>query len=146
MSTLACARILWCGVPLVLITTQIVGAAPQDARAERATALALSAGRSTFSQFCAPCHGIDGKGHGPIAPDLLTLPADLTQMNRRNDGAFPLVTFEAVLTRATRPQTPAHRSEHMPIWGPMFLSIDSSETLARARVANLLAYIESIQQ
>ncbi len=146
MSTLGCARILWCGVPLVLITTQIVGAAPQDARAERATALALSAGRGTFNQFCAPCHGADGTGHGPIAPDLLTLPADLTQVNRRNNGAFPLATFEALLTRATRLQTPVHGSEQMPIGGHMFLSIDSTETLARARVANLLAYIESIQQ
>ncbi len=145
MSTLGCARILWCGVPLVLITTQIVGAAPQDARAERATALALSAGRSTFSQFCAPCHGIDGKGHGPVTPILTTPPGDLTQVNRRNNGAFPLATFEAVLTRATRPQTPAHRSELLS-WGPLFASIDSSKTLARARVANLLAYIESIQQ
>ncbi len=144
MSTMGCARILWFGVPLVLITTQLVGAAPQDARSERTTALALSAGRSTFSQFCAPCHGIDGRGHGPVTPSLTTPPGDLTQVNRRNNGAFPLAALGAMLTLSTR--QPAHGSEHAPIWGPVFLSIDSSEALARARVANLLAYIESIQQ
>lgn len=34
----------------------------------------------------------------------------------------------------------------MPIWGLVFRSIDASPTLVNARVANLLAYLESIQE
>jgi hypothetical protein len=75
---------------------------------------------------------------------LLTPPIDLTQVNRRNNGVFPAATFEAMLM-LTRLQTAAHGSRQMPIWGTVFQSVDSSATLARARVVNLLAYLESIQ-
>lgn len=150
MPRLGCARSLWFGVPLVLITTHIVGAVPQGARDELTTALALSAGRDTFRQFCAPCHGVEGKGRGPVAPILTTPPTDLTTVNRRNMGVYPFATLEAMLTGASRLQTAAHPmahgSEEMPIWGPTFRAIDASVTVAHARVANLLAYIESIQQ
>ena len=146
MQMVGCARILWFGVPLVLIAAQIVGAAPQGARVEPTTALALSAGRDTFRQFCGPCHGVDGKGHGPIAPILTVPPTDLTSVSRRNTGVFPLATLEGLLTVAARLQTAAHGSEAMPIWGQTFRAIDNSQTLAQARVVNLLAYIESIQE
>ncbi|MSO81930.1 MAG: c-type cytochrome [Acidobacteria bacterium] len=105
--------------------------------------------RGAFQQFCAPCHGVDGRGRRPVAPILTTPPTDLTAVNRRNMGAFPFATFKAMLTGASRDQTAAHPmahgSEQMPIWGPTFRAIDVSPTLARARVANLLAYIESLQ-
>ena len=146
MPTLGCARILWCGVPLVLITTHIVGAAPQGARGEPTTALALSSGHDTFRQSCGPCHGVDGKGNGPVASILTTPPTDLTSVSRRNMGVFPLTTLEALFTAAARLQTAAHGSKQMPIWGPTFTTIDGSPTVARARIASLLAYIESVQQ
>lgn len=152
MAIPAWLRIRWltCAVPLIVIAAGVAGAAPQDARDERTTALAVSAGRDTYRQFCAPCHGQDGKGHGPVADILKVPPVDLTQVKRRNKGVFPLATLEAMLTSASRLQTAAHPmahgSEQMPIWGPTFRAIDNSPTLARARVANLLAYLESIQQ
>ncbi|MBI2828162.1 MAG: c-type cytochrome [Acidobacteria bacterium] len=147
----ACIRVLMCAVPFSVIAAAASGAAAaQDPRDERASALAIQAGRDTFRQFCAPCHGVDGKGHGPVAPVLTTPPTDLTSVKRRNMGVFPLATLEAMLTAATRLQTAAHPmahgSEQMPIWGPTFLAIDNGPTLARARVANLLAYLESTQQ
>jgi mono/diheme cytochrome c family protein len=117
----------------------------QDPGEERARTLAVEAGRNTYRQFCAPCHGQQGKGDGPVAAMLLTKPINLTQVNRRHNGVFPEAQFEAMLT-LTRIQTAAHGSGPMPIWGPVFQSIDSSATLARARVVNLLAYLESIQE
>jgi hypothetical protein len=33
----------------------------------------------------------------------------------------------------------------MPVWGPVFKSIDTSNTLWRLRAQNLTAYIKSIQ-
>jgi hypothetical protein len=76
---------------------------------------------------------------------LHTPPIDLTHVNRRNNGVFPGARFEAMLT-LTQLQTSAHGSTQMPIWGTVFQSVDSSATLARARIVNLLAYLESIQQ
>ena len=140
-----CARMLALCLPLIFIASQVLAAAPQNAREGRATAAAVEAGRGTFRQFCAPCHGTSAQGDGPITPILNTRPADLTLESRNHNGVFPISALEEMLTLSTRLQ-PAHGSEQMPIWGPVFLSIDSNPTQARARVANLLAYLESIQQ
>lgn len=145
----------WVGVAtaaIVLIVAAALhpSAASQDIQRtanvqEAQDVVALSAGRETFVQFCAPCHGRDAKGGGPVASLLLTRPSDLTQISRRNDGAFPLAALEGELLE-TRLPTSAHGSVQMPIWGRTFLAIDASATLVRARVANLLAYLESMQQ
>ncbi|OFW02111.1 MAG: hypothetical protein A3I61_03815 [Acidobacteria bacterium RIFCSPLOWO2_02_FULL_68_18] len=111
---------------------------------ESAVTLALSAGRQIFRQFCAPCHGL-GKGDGPIASMVTASPLlDLTQLKRRSQGEFPVEALAAMLAQTAHPKTPAHGSQ-MPLWGPTFQAIDGSPTLGRARITNLLAYIESIQ-
>lgn len=141
--------VLSVAVPLALIATQMAGAAPQrpDAERERASVLAIEAGRDTFEQFCAPCHGSSGKGGGVIAPRLSVVPDDLTAARRRNQGVFPLARFETLLTASTQPQGPGpHSSSQMPLWGATFRGIDHSPALARARVVNVLAYLESIQE
>ena len=46
----------------------------------------------------------------------------------------------------TRMETAAHGSEQMPIWGPVFRGIDTNDTLIKTRVANLIRYLESIQE
>lgn len=133
-----------CALCVVLLSTS--STAGQAIGDEPARVAALTAGRDTFLQFCAPCHGVDGTGRGPVAAVLSTTPPNLTQVTRRSNGKFPLDTLEQMLTLATRLPTPAHGSEQMPIWGGVFRSIDSTPTLVRARIANLLAYLESIQR
>jgi hypothetical protein len=39
----------------------------------------------------------------------------------------------------------SHGSADMPVWGPIFRSLDRSDARTRVRIANLVAYIESIQ-
>jgi mono/diheme cytochrome c family protein len=119
--------------------------AGQQSADERPRELALAAGHKTYQQFCAPCHGKDGKGGGPIAATLRVPPADLTAMTPRNRGVFPLAALESLLTSES-PNFMAHRSGQMPIWGTFFRSIDGGEVIAHARTANLLAYIESLQE
>ena len=46
-------------------------------------------GADTYAFYCAPCHGKDGKGRGPVAGALTSLPADLTTLAARNKGVFP---------------------------------------------------------
>jgi len=139
-------RVLILAAPLALTASAVLAAAPQRARDEPAATAALSAGGDTFRQFCAPCHGENGQGHGPVAAMLTTPPSDLTSLSRSNSGAFPLAMLEATLQVESRARTSAHGSESMPIWGTTFRAIDGSRTLARARIANLLAYIESVQR
>ena len=35
-------------------------------------------GKQMYSSYCAPCHGVDGRGHGPVAPALKMQATDLT--------------------------------------------------------------------
>jgi mono/diheme cytochrome c family protein len=48
----------------------------------------LDAGKTEYLAGCAACHGIDGKGKGPLSADLKTAPADLSIIAKRNGGVF----------------------------------------------------------
>jgi mono/diheme cytochrome c family protein len=101
------------------------------------------AGRDLFREYCAVCHGTDGKGAGPAAEALKKNPSDLTQIARRHDGKFPeaevLKTLKGEMTIA------AHGSGEMPVWGTVFQNMSSSASLAQTRMHALLQYIEEIQ-
>lgn len=104
-------------------------------------------GGDLFLAYCAPCHGRDGKGEGPVSPALRVPPADLTAIARRNGGAFPPELVEGRLSGERGPDdSVAHGSTAMPIWGPIFQQLDTSEIVARVRVENLVKYVESIQE
>jgi len=47
----------------------------------------LEEGKKRFETFCVPCHGLDAKGQGPVAPKFIP-PPDLTQdlFKGRTDG------------------------------------------------------------
>ena len=47
-----------------------------------------ASGKEMFTQYCAPCHGGDGKGHGPAASALQVAPTDLTQLAKTHDGKY----------------------------------------------------------
>src|SRR5581483_5665903 len=97
-----------------------------------------------FRLYCASCHGQDGRGHGPVATALRTPPADLTMMSVHNKGAFPRARVTATLRG--QDGAPAHGSEDMPVWGPIFKGLDPSDVRVNVRIANLITYLESIQQ
>jgi len=52
-----------------------------------ATPASLERGRTIFAARCAPCHGLDGHGHGPVSR-LFPQPADLSypKVKARSDG------------------------------------------------------------
>jgi mono/diheme cytochrome c family protein len=97
-----------------------------------------------FRGYCAPCHGLDGKGHGPAASALNSKVADLTLLSRRARGQFPGDRLRNILEGT---QTPAaHGSREMPIWGPVFHFVEADQDLGSVRVQNLVTYIESLQR
>ncbi len=101
-------------------------------------------GRQMYVSYCAPCHGIDGRGHGPVAASLRVPPPDLTQFSRDNQGKFPVEHIISVLRFGA--STPAHGTSAMPVWGPIFTQADMADTATKTlRINNLSLYLKSIQ-
>lgn len=99
-------------------------------------------GKTLFNQYCAVCHGQDGKGSGPAADALKQNPTDLTQISHKNHGTFPEQQIMAGL-KGGGPK--AHGSTDMPIWGPIFNNMSNNLTLTQTRMHALVNYLESIQ-
>jgi len=102
------------------------------------------AGRDSFDRYCAPCHGLSGRGDGPVAVELKTRPADLTRLATRSNGSFPADRVSAFVTGTGR-ALPAHGTAEMPVWGPTFRAFEA-DARVRERIKNLVAYLETIQQ
>jgi mono/diheme cytochrome c family protein len=108
------------------------------------TKTSAASGQEMFVNYCAVCHGKDGKGDGPAASSLKTPPADLTTLAQRNGGKFDSAHVATVIRG--QGQTPAHGSQDMPVWGPLFSSISQGHASeVQQRVANLVKYIEGLQ-
>ena len=101
-------------------------------------------GPDLFRAHCAACHGADGKGNGPVAPGLKTLPADLTSLAKKNKGEFPASRVRSMISGDQL--SASHGSREMPIWGPIFHQIEEDQDFGNVRLANLVKYLESIQQ
>jgi mono/diheme cytochrome c family protein len=100
-------------------------------------------GRDIFRYYCVSCHGRDGRGDGPVASALSTRPANLRLLSARNGGTFPLARVRGFITQGT--PTAAHGTPDMPVWGPIFQSLDGTDERARARIENVVAYLMSMQ-
>src|SRR5262249_694117 len=102
-------------------------------------------GVDNFHDYCAPCHGRDGTGNGPVALALKTPPSDLTGLAAKNHGAFPRSPVRAFITNGD-PNIPAHGSSVMPVWGPTFRALDTSDRTVAIRIANVVDYLATLQK
>jgi len=104
-----------------------------------------------YRASCQVCHGKEGKGDGPMAGVLKKVPPDLTQLSKKNEGRFPFLKVAQVIDG--RAIVPAHGTREMPVWGERYAA-DIGETFGpyggeravRARVLELVYYIQSLQQ
>jgi len=102
-------------------------------------------GRQMFASYCAPCHGTDGRGHGPAAAALTAQPRDLTAFSKNNHGKFPDTHVVEVLHFGA--DTQAHGSAQMPVWGPILGKMNQTNVQEKElRISNLSRYLESIQR
>jgi mono/diheme cytochrome c family protein len=103
-----------------------------------------ASGQEMFTNYCATCHGKEGRGDGPVATALKKAPADLTSLTSRNSGKFPeLEVYHSILGDG---MIAAHGSQEMPVWGNVLRSLDSdTDSMVRLRIANLTSYIKSLQ-
>ena len=101
-------------------------------------------GKLMYTSYCAPCHGADGRGSGPVAGVLKSQPTDLTALAKAHGGKFPDTHVLAVLQFGS--DVPAHGTAQMPVWGPILGSISNNHTQEKAlRMSNLSRYLQSIQ-
>jgi len=101
-------------------------------------------GKQMFSSYCAPCHGVDGKGHGPAAAALKVPPTDLTELAKKNNGKFPDAHVVSILRFGV--EVSAHGSSQMPMWGPILGTMSKTNAQDKdLRMSNLSRYLESIQ-
>ena len=101
-------------------------------------------GVDNFHDYCSPCHGRDGAGHGPVAVALKTAPSDLTQLATKNNGVFPRQRVRDYITNGAG--VPAHGTNVMPVWGPTFRALDTSDVSVSVRIANVVEYLATIQK
>ncbi len=102
---------------------------------------AIEAGKKEFRDNCAVCHGMDGKGTGPLATLLEKGVPDLTLIAKWNSGTFP--TTEVMEIIDGRVAVAGHGGQEMPVWGMAFREEGGSK-LAKDRILNLTLYLESI--
>ena len=108
------------------------------------------AGKPTYEQSCAVCHGLAGKGDGGAANILTVKPADLTQVSKKNGGEFPFWRVYRIID-GREEAIKGHGSREMPIWGTEFRATAGSgnpgaESAVRGRILELIYYLQSIQE
>ena len=106
--------------------------------------IASMEGKDLYVAYCASCHGLTGKGDGPVSPDLKTPMADLRTIAKRNNGAVPKEELEKMIL-GEKGSRAAHGSEDMPVWGPVFRKVENDRDLGLVRVRHLLDYLISLQ-
>jgi mono/diheme cytochrome c family protein len=101
-------------------------------------------GAVIFKQDCAVCHGPAAKGDGPAAKDLKAKPPNLTTLAQRHGGEFPTGYVLDVLHNGIT--APSHGTVEMPVWGPIFATMNrENELQSKLRVNNLVGYLKAIQ-
>src|SRR6185437_772604 len=101
-------------------------------------------GKEMYKNYCAPCHGEDGKGNGQVASSLKARPSDLTELAKNNNGKFPDTHIVAILQFGAA--VPSHGSATMPVWGPILGTMNKSNIQDKQlRISNLTRYLQTIQ-
>jgi len=135
-------------VPMLVLVLLVSGAVSASAqiRNQRQPPIRPVEGASIFRNYCAACHGLDGRGNGPASKALKREVPDLTRVSQRNDGAFPALHVRTIIMFGADDLLPAHGSKEMPIWGPIFHEIEFDRDLGNVRLENVTRYLESIQR
>ena len=97
-------------------------------------------GKIEYQSGCAACHGVDGKGNGPVAAFLITKPADLTMITRKYNGAFPFGHIYDVIDG--REEVKAHGDRAMPVGA---IDIPQHQFQEAVRLCSILLILFSIE-
>ncbi len=100
-----------------------------------------------YQVFCSSCHGLTGRGDGPVEPLLERGPPNLTRLSERNGGRFPADQVYRIVDG--RVDVGAHGTRQMPVWGFEFYGNVTDDALARRQaqetIQRLVDYLATIQ-
>ncbi len=108
-----------------------------------ASAQNIDVGRAEYQSSCAACHGVDGKGDGPVSKELKTPPADLTVLAKNNNGVFPYdMVYQVIDGRNST--IASHGTREMPIWGYRFGPPQAFRF--KNRILAVIEYLKAVQE
>jgi mono/diheme cytochrome c family protein len=123
--------------------------------AAQADAQGLGFGAYEYQNSCVQCHGVSGKGDGPVTDFLpgAEVP-DLTVLKKNNGGVFPVqAVFDTI---SGDDVASAHGTRDMPIWGDRFRdramsgeagwTPEQGQVYAGSRILALIEYLASLQE
>ena len=107
------------------------------------------AGAALYDQHCAVCHGLEGRGKGPLAAALILQPPSLRDLSERHDG-FPT---RRVVMRIDGSDPLVSHGSPMPVYGEFFagddtiLKSESGQPILTSRaIVDLVAYLREVQE
>ena len=110
---------------------------------QSSSSAAVNLGSQLFRTHCATCHGLDGRGAGPMANRLRRTPPDLTKFAARNGGLFPSERVHRIIDGR---DVSSHGIGDMPVWGDVFRRADDeTEEKVKARIDAIVRYLATIQ-
>lgn len=129
----------------------IILAVALGAMASAGVAQDADVGRALFQHHCATCHGLEGRGDGPMVGAMLIKPTNLTELSITNEGVFPL---ERIVWRIDGRDPLVSHGSPMPVYGDYFegvfdvpIKTPTGQPLLTSRpVVDLVAYLTEIQR
>jgi len=144
-----------CSVSLLLLLAEAMSLPKAQAGEAKSVDDQVKMGAVDFENFCAPCHGKDARGNGPVAMELKTAPPSLRKFAARRNGVFDVNEIVKIIDGRDMPR--AHGTPEMPIWGSLFRfvaelsgilqsDIEDSEKDAQDHIQDIAKYLETIQE
>ena len=135
-------------MPVLMLALLLSVAFPAPSQSENHTQPSIRPvqGAEVFREYCAACHGANGRGKGPASAALNRPAPDLTRLSQRNGGCFPLIHVRSTITLGNDDLIPAHGSKEIPMWGPIFHEIEFDRDFGSVRLENVTKYLESLQR
>ena len=129
----------------IVVAAAWIYATPTELRGQSPVSPVAADGGALFKTYCAPCHGADAVGNGPIARALRHTPPDLTLLSKRNGDVFPAVRVRRIVEGR---DVESHGDRDMPVWGDAFAPTREGRSSATAemRLSAIVRYLEAIQR
>lgn len=116
--------------------------------AAHAADYAALSGKQLYERFCASCHGVQGRGDGPVAGSLKVEVPDLTRIAQRQGAALPRERIARIIDG--RHVIKAHGSRTMPVWGEdlsrAYLGDPDAQRSTEIIISRLAEYVWLLQQ
>jgi mono/diheme cytochrome c family protein len=105
-------------------------------------------GEQLYRRFCASCHGLEGRGDGPVASTLRVEVPDLTRPVPRSPALDPRERIARIIDG--RYIIAAHGTRIMPVWGEDLTRLEignpDAERSTQIVIGRLADYIAGLQR